>query len=63
MEDLGAIALIPTLAVFVLAIITHRPIESLISGSIVGLIMIHGDQFIGGFAETSIRVMMDEDVA
>jgi hypothetical protein len=34
-EDLGAIALIPTLAVFVLAIITHRPIESVISRSIV----------------------------
>ena len=63
MEDLGAISLIPTLVVFVLAIITHRPIESLISGSIVGLIMIHGQQFIGGFAETSVRVMTDDDVA
>jgi len=62
-EDLGAISLIPTLVVFVLAIITHRPIESLISGSIVGLIMIHGQQFIGGFAETSVRVMTDDDVA
>ncbi|MCH8337159.1 MAG: sodium:proton antiporter, partial [Proteobacteria bacterium] len=63
MEDLGAVSLIPTVVVFVLAIITHRPIESLISGSIVGLIMIHGEQFIGGFAETSIRVMTDDDVA
>ena len=63
MEELGAIVLIPTLVVFALAIITHRPIESLISGSIVGLIMIHGQQFISGFAETSIEVMMDEDVA
>ena len=63
MEDLGAISLIPTLVVFVLAIITHRPIESLISGSIVGLIIIHGQQFIGGFAETSVRVMTDDDVA
>ncbi len=63
MEDLGAVSLIPTFVVFVLAIITHRPIESLISGSIVGLIMIHGGQFIGGFAETSIRVMTDDDVA
>jgi Na+/H+ antiporter NhaC len=62
-EELGAIVLIPTLVVFALAIITHRPIESLISGSIVGLIMIHGQQFISGFAETSIEVMMDEDVA
>ena len=63
MEDLGAISLVPTIVVFMLAIITHRPIESLISGSIVGLIIIHGDQFIVGFAETSVRVMMDEDVA
>jgi len=63
MEDAGAIILVPTLVVFVLAILTHRPIESLISGSIVGLIMIHGAGFIGGFAESSLRVMTDEDVA
>ena len=63
MEDFGALILIPTLVVFVLAIITHRPIESLIAGSIVGLIMIHGSGFVGGFAETSIRVMTDPDVA
>lgn len=63
MDDLGALSLIPTLVVFVLAILTHRPIESLITGSIVGLIMIHGSGFVVGFAETSIRVMTDEDVA
>jgi Na+/H+ antiporter NhaC len=62
-EDLGAVSLIPTVVVFVLAILTHRPIESLISGSIVGLIIIHGQRFIGGFAETSVRVMTDDDVA
>jgi Na+/H+ antiporter NhaC len=63
MEFEGAIVLLPTLVVFTLAIFTHRPIESLITGSIVGLFMIHGWGFIGGFAETSIRVMTDEDVA
>mgnify|MGYP002622287742 FL=1 len=63
MEYDGAIVLIPTLVVFVLAILTHRPIESLVTGSIVGLIMIHGTGFVGGFAETSLRVMMDYDVA
>jgi Na+/H+ antiporter NhaC len=63
MDDPGALSLIPTLVVFVLAILTHRPIESLISGSLVGLMMIHGNQFVAGFAETSIRVMTDEDVA
>ncbi len=63
MEDLGALTLIPTLIVFALAILTHRPIESLIAGSLVGLMMIHGTSFVGGFAETSIRVMTDKDVA
>ncbi|MGI9262424.1 MAG: Na+/H+ antiporter NhaC family protein, partial [Woeseiaceae bacterium] len=63
MEYEGVIILLPTLVVFVLAILTHRPIESLITGSIVGLIMIHGTSFVGGFAESSLRVMMDETVA
>jgi len=63
MEDLGAYVLIPTLLVFVLAIITHRPIESLIVGSLVGLGMAHGTEFITGFADTSLRVMMDETIA
>lgn len=63
MDDFGAFALIPTLVVFVLAIWTHRPIESLITGSIVGLLMLYGTGFVVGFAETSIRVMTDPDVA
>ena len=32
-------------------------------GAIVGLLIIHGSGFITGFAETSIRVMTDKDVA
>jgi len=63
MVDVGAMVLLPTMVVFVLAILTHRPIESLIVGSVVGLIMIHGGGFVSGFAETSIRVMTDESVA
>ncbi len=63
MDDPGLLILLPTMVVFVLAILTHRPIESLITGSIVGLIMIHGTGFIQGFAETSVRVMTDDDVA
>ena len=63
MEDLGAFVLIPTLLVFILAVATHRPIESLIAGSIVGLAMAHGSDFISGFADTTLRVMMDETVA
>jgi len=63
MEDLGAFVLLPTLLVFVLAVLTHRPIESLVAGSLLGLAMAHGTGFITGFADTSLRVMMDETVA
>lgn len=62
-EHLGFISVIPTLIVFVLAVWTRRPIESLIAGSIAGLLIVHGGGFIGAFAETSIRVLTDEDVA
>jgi Na+/H+ antiporter NhaC len=63
MEEPGFISVVPTLVVFVLAIVTRRPIESLVSGAIVGLAIIHGSGFVTGFAETSLRVMTDEDVA
>lgn len=63
MEYDGAIVLLPTLVVFALALLTHRPIESLVTGSLVGLVMIYGREFVGGLAESSIRVMTDEDVA
>lgn len=63
MEDAGAIILLPSLLVLVLAILTHRPIESLLVGCIVGLIMTRGHEFLFGFAETSVAVMMDYTVA
>ena len=63
MSDLGFVSVLPTLLVFILALITKRPIESLICGAIAGLIIIHGPKFVEGFAETSVRVMTDKDVA
>ena len=53
MDDPDFISLVPTLNVFLLAVIIRRPIESLISGSLVGLAIIHGTQFIGEFAVVS----------
>lgn len=59
----GALSLLPTLLVFGLAIWTRRPIESLLSGATLGLIMLHGGGFITALAETSVAVMTDPDVA
>lgn len=61
--EASAIIIVPTLVVFVLAVLTPRPIESIIAGSLIGLMMIHGIGFVAGFAESSIRVLTDADVA
>ena len=61
--DWGAACLIPTALVFSLALWTRRPIESLVSGSLLGLVMLNGMGFIGALAETSVNVMTDPDVA
>jgi Na+/H+ antiporter NhaC len=59
----GAACLLPTALVFTLAVWTRRPIESLLSGSILGLLMLQGRGFISGLAETSVNVLTDPDVA
>lgn len=63
MDNPGFISLVPTLIVFALALWTRRPIEALIGGSLVGLIILHGPGFVSGFADSSLRVMTNEDVA
>ncbi len=63
MAEPSAIILLPSLLVFVLAIASRRPIESIIVGALVGLGMLHGTGLVTGFADTSLRVMMDETVA
>jgi Na+/H+ antiporter NhaC len=63
MNEFGFVSLIPTLLVFTLAILTRRPIESLVVGALLGLGIVHGTGLVTGFAETTISVMTDEDVA
>ncbi|MEM9398257.1 MAG: sodium:proton antiporter, partial [Pseudomonadota bacterium] len=62
-ESVGAICLIPTGIVFLLALWTHRPIESLLSGVILGLLMLNGLSFVPALAEVSLTVLTDPDVA
>lgn len=45
-----------------MALWTRRPIESLLAGSLLGLVMLHGVGFVRGFAESSVRVLGDDDV-
>lgn len=58
----GLITLIPTLVVLLLAVTLRRPIEALIIGAVVGIIMIDGSDFVTVTAETSMRVLADDDL-
>jgi len=57
------VSALPALLVLGLAIWTRRPIESLIGGALVGLLMLHGSALLPEFAATTLRVMTNEDVA
>ena len=62
MTEYGALALLPTLVVIVLALWTHRTIESLLAGTVVGLFMIAPGDPLGLAAEISLSVMQNETV-
>ncbi|GGK56672.1 Na+/H+ antiporter NhaC family protein [Amphritea balenae] len=59
MESFGAIALIPTIIVLVVALITHRTIESLLAGVIIGLLITSPTEVVSEFASTALTVMGD----
>lgn len=62
MSDFGALGLVPTLVVIVLALWTRRTIESLLAGTIVGLFMVAPTEPLSLAAEISLAVMMNETV-
>jgi len=61
--EFGMYSVIPTAVVIVLALWTHRTIECLLAGVIVGLFMIAPTAPLSLMAEISLEVMMNETVA
>ena len=62
MESFGILCLIPTLVVVSLAVLTHRPVFSLLAGVTTGLTMINPSGVIGGITDLSLEVMRDETI-
>jgi tetracycline resistance efflux pump len=62
MESYGALSLIPTLIVVLLAIITHRPIFSLLAGVVTGLLLIDPTTVITAVADLSLEIMQDDTI-
>jgi Na+/H+ antiporter NhaC len=55
--------LIPALVTIVTAILSRRPIESLLAGVLTGLLLLGPLDSIGNFSEILLKVMMDETIA
>lgn len=62
MTDYGFLSLIPTLSVLLLAILTHRTVESLIAGVIVGLLIIDPVNVVTDLSATALYVLGDDTV-
>ncbi len=62
MTEFGVLSLVPTLVVVGLALWTHRTIESLLAGTLVGLFMVSPSDPLTLAAEISLAVMMNETV-
>ena len=59
MDNPSAISLIPVGVVVVLAVVTRRPLQSLLIGVVVGHIMTSGWGFFGGFADGALTTLQD----
>ena len=60
MYEYGAISLIPTAVVLLLAIWSHRTVESVIAGSIVAFLITSHEQFLYSLSQAALSVMRDD---
>jgi len=62
MEQFGVLSLIPAVVVLVLAVIFKRPLESLVAGSVVGLLMIDPSNLLKGFTSLAQKTILNETI-
>ncbi|GGO76673.1 sodium:proton antiporter [Marinobacterium nitratireducens] len=62
-DGYGAISLLPSLLILIVAIISKRPLESILTGVVAGLLLIDPSNLIQGLGDLSMGVMMDETIA
>jgi len=61
-ESWGFVSLLPTILVLVMAIYSRRPFESLVAGSIAGLIMLHKTDIVTPFCDGVSAVLGNETI-
>ncbi|WP_417614082.1 Na+/H+ antiporter NhaC family protein [Oceanisphaera sp.] len=59
----GALSLLPAALVITMAVVTRKTIESLLAGSLLGLLLIDPGNIVTPLADISLAVMMNETIA
>ena len=62
-ESYGFYSLLPALLILVVAVITKKPLESIFSGIIAGLLLLDPTNIVTGLGDISMSVVMDETIA
>lgn len=62
MEHFGLLSLLPAAVVLILAVLTRRPLESLLAGCVTGLLLLDPAKFLTGFTELAQKTMLNETI-
>lgn len=62
MDHFGLVSLLPTVVVITTAVLTHRPVAALLSGVVVGILLISPTDIIGSLSSIGLEVMQDETI-
>jgi len=62
-DNYGALSLVPSLLILVVAVLSKRPLESILTGVVAGLLLLDPANLVQGLGDLSQSVMMDETIA
>lgn len=62
-DGYGALSLLPAALVITMAVLTRKTVESLLAGSLLGLLLIDPTNLVTPLADVTLAVMMDETIA
>ena len=62
-SDYGALSLLPAALVITMAVLTRKTVESLLAGSLLGLLLLDPADLVSPLADVTLAVMMDETIA
>ncbi len=58
----GLLSLLPTVFVITVAVLTHRPVAALLTGVVVGILLLDATTAVSTFSDIMLEVMQDETI-